>query len=184
MIDLEFDALPDTLVVDGEDVKVHTSFRVWLRFGRLLHECQIPDPAVLVEPCEGNWVPAALEFYMSENATPNGGGSTARTMDLALDGDYVVGSFQQAYGIDLTCGDMHWHRFLALLRSLPGDTKLVEIAGYRAWVKSKRSQESMMRELRNQWALPAKREELPVREEADQWLDKNEGHLRDVLSRR
>ncbi len=156
-VDLEMDSLPTCLVVDGVDVPVRTSFRAWLRFGRIVEQAHVCDPHVLVGPCDGDWRPAALEFYRSPVETPRTSDvATARPYDLALDGDYVVGSFQAAYGIDLTCGDMHWHRFLALLRSLPKDSKLVEIAGYRTWDEStsKRRPSERYRRLRNEWRLP------------------------------
>lgn len=180
MIDLEFAALPDSIVVDGRDVKVHTSFRVWLRWGRMLTRRGIALGTVLAEPCDGHWLEPAIEFYKSENPTPRGK-DNRRLIDVAMDGDYVVGSFQQAYGIDLTQEDMHWHRFLALLRSLPSDTKLMEVAGYRAWKRSKRSQESVMHELKEEWALPATDWDRPVSQGASDFLDANEAHLRERL---
>lgn len=159
MIDLACPELPDTLLVDGEEVRVHTSFRDWLRFGRTLRELRICDPAVLVDVPDGDWRPAALEFYGSPVETPRRlSAQGPRTLDLDLDGDYVVGSFMSAYGIDLTSRDMHWHLFLALLRSLPGDTKVAEIGRYRAWRKDTRSQDAVMREAQREWALPAEQD--------------------------
>lgn len=184
MIDLEFPSLPSSLVVGGREVPVRTSFRVWLRFGRLLSQ-GIVSHEVLLEPCDGDWLPAALEFYRSENATPRGsdGPAAVRLIDLSLDGDYIVGSFQQAYGIDLTEGDMHWHRFLALLRSLPDDTKLMRIAGYRGWRKSNRTQESVMRQMRDEWSLPEDGD-WGLSEGGSEFLDANERRARDILKGR
>lgn len=159
MIDLAVPGLPDTLSVGGEDVRVKTSFRDWLRFGRTLSERRLCDPSVLLDVPAGDWRPAAIEFYRSPVETPRPTGQDGpRTLDLELDGDYVVGSFMQAYGIDLTSADIHWHMFLALLRSLPGDTRLAEIGGYRAWRRDTRSQESVARERQRAWALPARQD--------------------------
>ena len=140
-----------------------TSFRSWLRFGRILEETGLCDPSVLLgEVPEGSdWRPAALEFLDERPSTPRPTGKPqARAYDLDEDAAYLVGSFQQAYGIDLTdpALSMHWHRFLALLRSLPQNTKLAEIAGYRTWSRAdeKRSHESKMAELRTAWTLPDK----------------------------
>ena len=70
-----------------------------------------------------------------------------------------MGSFQHAYGIDLTdpsC-DMHWHRFLALFRSLPDDSMMSRIMAYRTWEKgSKDSYERRMQKAKSSWALPPK----------------------------
>ena len=52
-------------------------------------------------------------------------------LDYRCDADYIVGAFQQAYGIDLTADKVHWWRFKALLHALPPETslgKIVEIA--------------------------------------------------------
>lgn len=164
MIDLASDQpLQTCLVVGGAEVPVDTSFRAWLRFSRILDETGLCDPSVLVgEVPEGrDWRPAALEFLGERPSTPRPSGKTGPTAyDLDEDAAYVVGSFQHAYGIDLTdpALDMHWHRFLALLRSLPEGSKLVEIAGYRTWsrAESKRTHESRMAELRSAWELPAR----------------------------
>lgn len=183
MIDLEFGELPRFIVVEGEGVEVETSFRAWLRFGRLAAEHGIVSPHILKGEPHGDWRPAAVEFYKSDNPCPRDfGGGEERAVDLALDGDYVVGAFQQAYGIDLTEGDMHWHRFLALLRSLPSDTKLMEIASYRTWRKRNTTQDAIMRELRREWALPAKDRPMPrVSKAAQDFLDANEQHIRELM---
>ena len=178
MIDLEQQGLPHLLVVGDEEVEVETSFRAWLRFGRILERCRIASPHVLKGECRGDWRPAALEFYGSENPTPRGGrAGGARAMDVLADGDLVVGAFQQAYGIDLTEEDMHWHRFLALLRSIPEDTKLAKVMGYRTWRPDKRKHDAVMRDLRDEWALPADGERREVSPAADEFLDKNGARL-------
>ena len=45
-------------------------------------------------------------------------------LDYRCDADYIVGAFQQAYGIDLTADKVHWWRFKALLHALPPETPL------------------------------------------------------------
>ena len=163
-IDLERDALPHTLVCDGgKTVEVDTSFRAWLRWGRLLAAGVLTFDVLVGEPQEG-WVQAATEFYNSPVVTPRstgGGGERAQAMDFALDGDYIVGAFQQAYGIDLTTGDMHWHRFLALVRSLPSEVRLSSIVDARLYDErdEKRTHKQAMREARERWRLPERGEQ-------------------------
>ena len=85
-IDLERDALPHTLVCDGgKTVEVVTSFRVWLRWGRLLSAGVLTFDVLLGEPQEG-WVRSAMEFYNSPVVTPRSTGNTehVRAMDFAL----------------------------------------------------------------------------------------------------
>ena len=85
-----------------------------------------------------------------------------RVLDYEADSDLIVGAFMQAYGIDLTACEMHWHVFLALMRSLPDDTRLVQVMGYRSWEPTKKKQEQVYRDLKEKWALP-----MDEAEEAD-----------------
>lgn len=159
MVDLRFADLPDEIEVGGEWAAVRTGFREWMAFGWAA-ERGLADSGVFPgEPPDGDWLPAALEFYRSENPCPRGGrAGGARPYDYVADGDYIVAAFQQAYGIDLTDPglEMHWHRFLALFRGLPEDTRMARIIGYRTWAKRGRGEtaESEARALRDEWALP------------------------------
>jgi hypothetical protein len=162
-IDLERAELPPTLVCDGgETVEVNTSFRAWLRWGRLLSAGVLTFDVLCSEPHEG-WVEAATEFYNSPVVTPHGdnGRHGVIAMDFVADGDYIVGAFQQAYGIDLTTGDMHWHRFLALVRSLPSDVRLSSIVDARLYDErdEKKSHKQAMRDARERWRLPDRDEQ-------------------------
>lgn len=157
MIDLMQPTLPSALVVDGAAYEVDTSFRTWVRFQHLLREGVAWAGVFPGDVPEGRWVEAAVEFLESPNATPRGSrGGGPRTIDLVLDGEYVVAAFQQAYGIDLTTGDMHWHRFKALLNGLPEDTRLSQIMGFRAYRKppGQRDSDAYMRERQREWRLP------------------------------
>lgn len=159
MVDLEQPRLPSQIMVGDGWAAVETGFRTWLRFGRALTDAHVWWPGIFPGPePEGDWHEGALEFWRSPVACPHGAAQGgARTIDLSMDGDYVVGSFQQAYGIDLTdpALDMHWHRFLALLRSLPEDSMVARIGSWRAWTPSaaRRKPEQVQRELRDAWAL-------------------------------
>lgn len=156
MIDLSRDTLPSALLVNDEVFPVDTSFRKWIAFEQMLRE-GIAWEGVFADrvPSSPEWVGAALEFLQSRNATPRGSSqSSARAIDLVLDGDYITAAFQQAYGIDLTSCDMHWHRFKALLNGLPEDTMLSRIMSYRTYEARKVDREAEMRRLREEWALP------------------------------
>lgn len=162
-IDLERDELPHTLLCDGgKTVEVVTSFRAWLRWGRLLAAGVLTFDVLRDEPVEG-WLAAAQEFYNSPVVTPRDTGhhGGVKAMDFALDGDYIVGAFQQAYGIDLTTEDMHWHRFLALIRSLPSETRLSGIVDARLYDETdeKRNHKQAMRDNRERWRLPERGEQ-------------------------
>lgn len=177
MIDLTQKTLPHVIVTDkGEDVEVKTDFRDWLRFERRLREAKIYDASVIVgtyvfddkghshlESCypQGDWKEGALEFLQSPCATPHGDSNNKNVFDYLEDGDYIVGAFQQAYGIDLTSDSMHWHKFLALFRSLPSETKLAQIVGFRAYDErtAKMKFEERQKRLRDAWSLPVETDE-------------------------
>ena len=162
MIDLRFRELPGSIqLADGSLCEVVTDFRAWIEFERALREDQALSWRIFPDgrpPAQGGWVEGALEFLRSPNATPRDDGKSGpRTVDLVLDGEYIVAGFQQAYGIDLTdpALEMHWHRFRALLAGLPSDTAMSRIIRARSYRGGdKRSAESAMREERERWALP------------------------------
>lgn len=62
-----------------------------------------------------------------------------RLHDFEQDEDYIIGGFQQAYGLDLTDETLalHWWRFLALFRSLPENTEMAHRVQIRAMDTSK-----------------------------------------------
>lgn len=160
MIDLREKELPSRLEWDGGSCDILTDFRVWIEFG----EWWKRKKAYLgifprLRPPEGEeWQRAALEFYECPNIVPRvtRAPSRTKTLDYIIDGSFIVASFQQAYGIDLTSCDMHWHRFNALLDGLPDDTKLSKIMGYRSYnpADEKRKHSDIMQEQKMRWALP------------------------------
>lgn len=159
MIDLRFNTLPSSLEVGGSFFRVHTDFRVWLAFGEYVKE-RIPWTGIFIDVPEGDcgeWLPAAMEFFKSENVTPRSTETIRdRIIDYIYDGDYIVASFQAVYGIDLTDPllEMHWHRFKALLVGLPDSCKLSKIMSYRAYVKKPYDHDKEMKKLKEAWALP------------------------------
>lgn len=55
-------------------------------------------------------------------------------IDFKVDSGYIYAAFMQAYGVDLyeQQGKLHWHKFIALLQSLPDNTRMREIMSIRA----------------------------------------------------
>lgn len=95
-----------------------------------------------------------VEFYVNPNSTPNVSDSSGDiVVDYEEDGEYIYASFLQAYGIDLTECDLHWHKFLALFRSLPEDTMIVKIMGYRGYKKE--NKKNPYEEYKRIWMLPS-----------------------------
>lgn len=170
MIDLRNRHLPDMIESGGRAYRVDTDFRVWIEFERALEEegVAIYDIFLNEIPDGEEWVSAAVEFLNSPNATPRATGTASgeRAIDNILDGDYIVASFQAAYGIDLTNPKMrmHWHRYKALLGGLPNGCKLSEIVGYRTWRRDTRKHETVMAEVKRAWALPERGHERAIDE--------------------
>lgn len=161
MIDLRQKGLPNTIYIEGDPFLVKTDFRDWIKFGELIKDenCRIIDLMYLFPqeiPVNKPFMPALLDFYTNPNITPKLDDSTDNTkaLDYVLDGEYIVGSFMQVYGIDLTTCDMHWHLFKALFTSLPEKCKIKEIMSFRTWQKNDAKYETSMRKAREIWSFP------------------------------
>ena len=155
MIDLSA-KLPDSLTVGECQYKVLTDFRAWLRIADIVDgEHALIETSFIFEddPPLQDWTVQMMEFLACPEVTPHGAGGE-QLFDWLKDGSYILGSFQQAYGIDLLEAHMHWHRFLALFRSLPDDSKIMKIVGHRGWKKSNKKHDSVQGELRRMWTLP------------------------------
>lgn len=145
---------------DGGSCDILTDFRVWIQFGEYLKERKIYLGIFegFRAPVGDVWQRAAIEFYRCKNIVPRATRppSNVRGFDMMVDAPYIVAAFQQAYGIDLTSCDMHWHRFMALFYGLPDSTKFSNIMGYRNWnpADEKLKHADLMREQQKAWALP------------------------------
>lgn len=157
MIDLRSRKLPDEIVIDGKPYSVKTDFRLWMEVNDELKKGKCPYWIFANDkpPFLSNWIKPVMEFLASANATPApSNDSVEKLFDFIMDGDYIVAAFQQAYGIDLTSEEMHWHRFLALFKGLPDEVKLSKIMSYRGYKADKRKHETIMQQLKREWRLP------------------------------
>lgn len=157
MIKLGEKGTVNSISVNGCTYFLDTDFRVWInyqeRIKNLLERKLEPYMAMFVGefPVPTNEVILALtEFANPKSEMPKSSGNSERLIDFELDADYIFASFYQVYGIDLTVDDLHWHKFLALLSSLPDDTKIVEIMKYRLYSGDNKE----MLKLKDAWALP------------------------------
>lgn len=161
MIDLR-KQLPEALEVEGSFFSIKTDYRTWIDWLDQL-EGGTASYSIFEDeiPSGDAWVQAAMDFAMCEPATPRttGKASPVKAVDFVRDGDYILGSFQHVYGIDLLTTDMHWHRFLALFRSLPEQAKMSEVMGYRLFRESdvKAKPVDRYKKARQAWTLPAKK---------------------------
>ena len=88
-------------------------------------------------------------------------GRQIRTLDFALDSEYIYASFMQDYGLDLVelQGVLHWKKFIALFQGLSDKTKIKEIMRIRGMdipelTKYNQKERRNIMELKSYYALP------------------------------
>lgn len=162
MIDLtEKNTLPDTVIVEGREFKVHTDFRVWMKFEISLTKMNRDDllpieylfPGDAPRYCNIN---SLLEFCRPKHELPRQvfGNSNTIVLDYELDADLIYSAFLGQYSIDLVeIEHLHWYKFLALLSGLNDSTRLREIMGYRCYEPSNEKEEIWRSKLKRAWEI-------------------------------
>lgn len=168
------DGLPSSVEIAGTEVEISTGYRTGIYFEQAIDDWKLTSrekldtalalyfPGVVFHPSvKEEAVDKLLWFYRCgrEKRPESEGGSGGGTKSFSYEHDagYMYAAFLQAYGIDLTKEDIHWWQFRALFESLPEDTMLVKIIGYRtAEVPPKASSETRQRieRLKRIYALP------------------------------
>lgn len=167
MIDLRTKGLPDTIDVGGSPFLIKTDFREWLKFSEIIKkkDIRLEDVEFLFvnEIPLINYMDGLVDFYVNKNAVPKENpslDSDEPVIDYIIDGEFIVSSFMNAYNIDLTTCDMHWHMFKALLQGLPETTRMKEIISMRSWRKTSKKEEQIRKELKESWSIPRQEEIL------------------------
>lgn len=160
MMNLTKRGLPNVIEINGSLYSIYTDFRLWMKFeiavSKLKHEEKI-DVSYLFK----NEMPMQCDlrelfvFSRPRNQLPRPmGNSNVIVLDYELDADLIYSAFLGQYGIDLTeIEDLHWHKFLALLKGLNGSTKLREVMEYRCYKKSNGRDRDIYEELRRAWEI-------------------------------
>lgn len=170
MLDLSTKALPDTIEVEGRAYLLNTDYRYWIRFMRDLKESN--ENEFLVSYLFKDEMPQYIDVSLlvawahphQELPRDMGEGSNAIAFDFDIDADLIYSAFMQLYGIDLIETDMHWYKFLALMRGIGKSTRLGEVIGYRTYEKSDKKYEDCMRQLKRAWEIEPP---LTAEEQAD-----------------
>lgn len=168
-------------------VPINWDYRCMIQFERIVFDEEIPS-ATRVERILSMFYLEGLgtmsmgeawdrltEFYRGETDSKSGGtgrrsSSRMRAYDYDVDAERIVAAFQQAYGIDLTCGEaMHWWRFKALFDNLPADCRLCKIMEYRTADTSGMPDKAraFYERMRSQYALEARSAEPMTVEKHD-----------------
>lgn len=165
MLDLTRKSLPNTVRVGGSDFSIYTDFRVWMRFEievTKLKRGENIDVSYLFK----NEMPAHCNlnelFAFSRLETPLPRDIYHRnviTLDYELDSDLIYSAVLGQYGIDLfEVDELHWYKFLALIRGLNDSTRLREVMGYRCYEKNQDKDRDIYSEMRRAWEIDRKTE--------------------------
>lgn len=160
MMDLTKKALPNTVVVGGKAFSIYTDFRPWMRFeiavGKL-QQGETIDISYLFKNDMPGYCNLAELFVFSRPEAPLprklSHSSSVIALDYELDSELIYAAFLGQYGIDLfEVKELHWHKFLALLKGLNENTKLREVMGYRCYEKSN-DKKDPYEEMRRAWEI-------------------------------
>lgn len=146
MINPLYDSFPDHVVVHGQEYKVITDFREWIRFLALV-KSDLPEIVKLELMLEwylddrpedleaaitalGQFL-GAYELY-EEDFEENSQHSKEQAFSFEQDASDIYSAFLAVYGIDIQEVEyMHWYKFRTLFDSLPGETEIKRKIHYR-----------------------------------------------------
>lgn len=130
-----YDSLPDSVIVNGKNVRVNLDFRNVLKMMDILSDesltieakqylagkcvCRHPRPGV---------VDAVKRLIMPEQPVE----WHQRITDFEQDAEMIIAAFRQVYNIDLLKDKLHWLEFSALLTNLPSGSKYTEVLNIRS----------------------------------------------------
>lgn len=180
------DRLPSSITVGGISYKLITDFRRWILFTELLETeldgLTVADcAAMLVCPAirsalrkdrslaeefireAGCFALCGDALFTSENNAKHAQSSSKNmpVFDFEIDSERIFASFMAVYGIDLNEINMHWWKFMALLRCLPRDCAFMQTVELRSIDVTKIADDGLRKQLRR--ARAAVR--LPKREQ-------------------
>lgn len=148
-----FQNLPESIVVDGAEIPIHTDFRASIRFEELMQDPRLSDEArvagmlsvyfddgaapVLQHLCRMGkaeaLVAAILTFYRCGEPERPPTGRTERSYSFSADERRIYAAFSEQYGIDLYAVPyLHWWKFSAMFSGLSDTTEIARIMHIRA----------------------------------------------------
>ena len=173
MIDLTNKGLPNVIEINGKPFSIYTDFRVWMRFEISVVHLKLEggnglDVGYLFKNERPTFFDISDLFVFSrpKNVLPReiGHGSDVIALDYEIDSDLIYSAFLGQYGIDLIdIEELHWHKFLALLRGLNDSTLLRQVMQYRCYEKTSRKDVDPYEKLRDMWSI-----EYITKEEQDE----------------
>lgn len=167
MIDLTKKGLPNVITINGKPFSIYTDYRVWMKFEISLVHAKKSD-LIDIDYLFKNEKPIycdvheLMPFARPHNELPRniGKSSDAIPIDFELDSDLIYSAFLGQYGIDLVeVEELHWHKFLALLRGLNDSTLMHQVMQYRLYEKQTRKDVDPYEILRDMWEIERVTEE-------------------------
>ena len=156
---LLIDELPSTVEVDGSSFLINTDFRYGLLFNQLISDEEISSEQKVIQALKIGYkdkIPdnllegfkAIMSFYScldldnrsieevedisKEEEDDEGEEDQGTVFDYIKDRMLIYSTFYQVYHIDLIETDMHWYKFIVLLRSLFDENNLTKVLQFRA----------------------------------------------------
>ncbi len=157
--------LPEAVEIDGKRYRIYTDFRTWMGFDVIMSS----DDTIFIEKCIkalklcyqqlppklDKAMEALIDFYsLGEKKHTKKG--TKPLFNFEQDFGYIYASFEAEYHIDLYESNMHWYKFMYLLRSLSEKSIFGKIIGYRGADISKikdKSLRSHIKQMKHLYAL-------------------------------
>ena len=170
------DSVPTSLKIAGTEYKIHTDYRVWIKYQLLLFDfCEGDDDAeelfnkIVDMVFDGKKPPKRyanettekiMWFYRCGKNMPKSSGKEKDIFSYEHDDGYIAAAFRQQYQIDLDTTKLHWWKFYAYFLSLQDNTEIVKIMGYRSVdVSSKMpaAQRNFYEKMKKHYKLPLKK---------------------------
>ena len=154
-------ALPNTVICNGRAFSIYTDFRVWMRFEQQIINWREGDPFP-IDYLFKNDVPVMpdikdlLAFSRPESPLPRkmSDDDSAIVIDWEIDAELIYAAILGQYGIDLfDIEDLHWHKFIAMIKGLSETTKLREVMQYRAYKRDNSKNVDQYERLKSAWEI-------------------------------
>ncbi len=138
--------LPDAVEIDGQEVAIHSDFRVCLRVILAFEDndlTTLEKQLILLDqlyPVKPDNLAAAFEMGLR---FLNGGeegaqekAASPRLYSFEQDAALIFAAFRQTHSIDLETAQLHWWKFMALFMDLGAETTFCSLVSLRQRVKS------------------------------------------------
>ena len=153
-------ALPNTVICNGRAFSVYTDYRIWMRFEIQLVNWKEGD-SFPIEYLFKNDIPTSVDiadllaFSRPYSELPRKmTDDDVTVIDWEIDAELIYAAILGQYGIDLfDVKELHWHKFLAMIKGLNETTKLREVMQYRAYKREDSKNTDQYERLRSAWEI-------------------------------